>query len=92
LGAATAIILIWRAKGGVTMTDAAARLDRHADLHDQVKTAYWFIHHPSASDWIDVQIRRAAEDAKRINIDAVFKNSLPKNFYRAAVLLSALIC
>jgi len=73
------------------MTDAAARLDRHADLHDQVKTAYWFILHPSASDWIDVQIRRAAEDAKRINIDAVFKNSLPKNFYRAAVLLSALI-
>src|SRR4051812_13531372 len=39
-GAATAVFLGWRARGGETMSDAAARLDRQAGLHDQVKTAY----------------------------------------------------
>jgi hypothetical protein len=90
-GTTTAAVLGWRARGSETLADAAARLDRQADMHDQVKTAYWFIRHPSPSDWIDVQIRRTAQDAKRINIDSVFRYPVPKAFYRASALLLVLL-
>src|SRR5690242_8687455 len=54
---------IWRLRGRETLEDVAARLDHQAELHDQIKTAYWFIRHPAESPWVDAQIRRAARDS-----------------------------
>ena len=52
---------VWRLRGSETLADVAARLDRKAELYDQMKTAYWFIRHPASSPWVDAQLRRAAQ-------------------------------
>src|SRR4030095_4948016 len=42
------------------LEETAAQLDQKVGFCDELKSAYWFITHPRASEWIDVQIRRAS--------------------------------
>src|SRR5207253_2046432 len=51
-GLAAAVVLGWKTRSHETMADAAVSLDRRAGMQDQVKSAYWFIRHPSPSEWI----------------------------------------
>jgi len=92
---ATAVWLIWRTRGQETLSQAAANLDRLAHLQDQMKTAYWFIRHPSSqsssSEWIDVQINRAVENAERLKIETLYPGTIPKTFHRAFALMAVFV-
>jgi len=93
-GIATAAVLIWRtwkAQGQETMTGSAASLDRLAGLQDQITTAYWFIRHPSQSEWVEAQIRKTAESAGRLRVESLYPASTPRTFYRASALLAVLV-
>jgi len=50
--AATAAWIIWRTRGRDTLQRVAADVDRRADAHDEIKTAFWFIRNPQKSEWV----------------------------------------
>ena len=78
--------LVWRGVQKGTLKQAAVSVDKRADLHDELKTAFWFIHNPRPSEWIDEQIRRAAAKAKTLNLDVLYPRSIPKTSYIAAAM------
>src|SRR5207249_3276902 len=73
------------------LDQVAAQVDTQAALHDELKTAYWFITHPRASDWVDVQIRRASKNVSRLNIEHLCPRVIPNSSYAAAGLLAILV-
>src|SRR5438128_4578267 len=82
-----AAYVVWRSLYRATLRQAAAVIDRAAGLNDEIKTAFWFIHNPRPSEWVDVQIHRASISAKRMNLDTFFPRRIPKTSYVAAGLL-----
>jgi hypothetical protein len=92
---ATAAWLIWRTRGQETLSQAAANLDRLAHLQDQMKTAYWFIRHPSSqpssSEWIDVQIQKAVQKAEQLKIETLYPAKIPNTFQRAFALMAVFV-
>src|SRR5947209_6630014 len=57
--------VVWRILPKTTLKQAAASIDKVAGLNDEIKTAFWFIHNPRSSEWVDAQIHRAAKNAQR---------------------------
>src|SRR5689334_22587497 len=55
--------VVWRFMPRGTLEQAASSADKRAGLHDELKSAFWFINNPRGSEWIDAQIRRAANQA-----------------------------
>src|SRR5437016_182352 len=82
-----AAYVVWRSLYRATLRQAAAVIDKAAGLNDEIKTAFWFIHNPRPSEWVDVQIHRASISAKRMNLDTFFPRRIPKTSYVAAGLL-----
>src|SRR5207253_10117548 len=68
-GIATAIGLLWRTRGRNTLEQAAANIDLKADAHDEIKRAYWFIRNPKPSELVGTQVRRAAQNANRMQVE-----------------------
>jgi hypothetical protein len=60
---------------------------RAANLSDELKTAFWFIHNPRPSAWVDAQIRRAARNARNLNLDSLYPRQMPRTFYIAAGMI-----
>jgi hypothetical protein len=81
-----AIYVVWRSLGKATLRQAAAVVDKAAGLNDEIKTAFWFIHNPRPSQWVDLQIHRASLQAQRMNLDAFFPWRIPRASYVAAGL------
>src|SRR5207249_7280608 len=81
-----AAYVVWRSLYRATLRQAAAVIDRAAGLNDEIKTAFWFIHNPRPSEWVDFQIHRASISAKRMNLDTFFPRRIPKTSYIAAGL------
>ncbi len=78
---------IWRTIQKGTLLQAAASVDKTADLNDEIKTAFWFIRNPRPSDWVDAQIRRAARSAQSANLDQLYPRNIPKLSYIAAAMI-----
>src|ERR1700757_1655283 len=72
-----AAYVVWQGLRRGTLSQAAASIDRIAGLHDEIKTAFWFLTNPRRSEWVDVQIHRAASRAQGINIDTFFPRPVP---------------
>jgi hypothetical protein len=80
-GAALSALLLWvvgllflareRLAPRHTLADAAASADARAGLKDELATAWWFLEHPAASPWVDAQLARAAESARRLDTVAL---------------------
>src|SRR5439155_22242717 len=70
-----------------TLGQAAASIDTTADLHDEIKTALWFINNPRASEWVDAQLRRAARDAQGLNLDRLYPRRVPRTTYLAIAMI-----
>jgi hypothetical protein len=79
--------LVWRLLQKGTLGQAAASVDTKAELHDQIKTALWFIDNPRSSEWVDAQIRRAARDAQTLSLDRLYPRNVPKTSYLAAAMI-----
>src|SRR5262245_21069450 len=58
-GFSFAVYMINRFLRRGTLDQAAISIDHHAGLHDEIKTAFWFISNPRSSDWVEQQIQRA---------------------------------
>ncbi|HET9215579.1 MAG TPA: hypothetical protein VFR18_01290 [Terriglobia bacterium] len=87
-GVATVIWLFWRTRGlGESLQGIASSLDTRSSGHDQLKTAYWFIRNPKDSEWVQVQIRRAAASAQSIAVNTLYPRQLPRALYLAIGLV-----
>jgi hypothetical protein len=78
---------VWRIVQKGTLQEAAASADAHANLRDELKTAFWFIHNPRSSEWVDAQMRRAARNVRNLNLDILYPRHIPRTFYVAAGML-----
>jgi hypothetical protein len=79
--------VVWRVTQKGTLEHAAASVDERAGLHDELKTAFWFINNPRPSDWIDAQISRAARNAQSLNFDLLYPRHIPRTSYIAAAMI-----
>jgi hypothetical protein len=77
---------VWRAVQKGTLNQAAASADKNARLHDELKTAFWFINNPRPSECVYAQIQRAARNAQALNLDILYPHSIPKTSYIAAAM------
>jgi hypothetical protein len=82
-----AAFLVWRIAQRGTLEQAAASIDTNANLHDELKTAFWFVNNPRPSDWVDALIRRAARSSQNLNLDALFPRHIPKASYLAVAMI-----
>lgn len=87
----TLAYVLWRTRGRKSLSHVAATVDRQARLQDQLKTAYWFIQNPRASEWVDEQIRKTAEEARRIDVNTLYPRRFPKASFLAAGLACLLV-
>ncbi len=86
-GIATAAWIISRIRGTGDMRAAASSLDQNGQLQDQMKTAYWFLLHPSRSQWVDALIEQAARTARTLRIEVLYPATLPKSSKVSLILL-----
>lgn len=89
--AVTIAIVLWRARRRGTLEAAAASIDQRARLHDEMRTAYWFITNPRSSEWVERQIQRAAIDARGVDVTRTFRAPLPRGLYVAVPLVTLFI-
>lgn len=73
-------IALFAARGmrAIPLEQAAAAADALANLRDELKTGHWLLIHAQPSPLIDLQIRRAALTARRINLGEVFPVTMPR--------------
>jgi hypothetical protein len=93
IGASTALFaafFVWSQRGGSRLARAADVADSRGDLHDELKTAYWFMGRGSDSPWIDLQLNRAADTARRLDARKLVPTTIPKRFLTAFGLFVAL--
>ena len=90
-GLATAVWIIIRLRGKSPLAQVAGSIDKSERLNDQLKTAFWFIQNPRASDWVDVQIHRAAQTSARLRISKIFPRRVPRASYMVGALLFLLV-
>ena len=74
-----------------TLGAAAASADRKAALHDELTTAYWFSLQNRTSDWIALQLHRAAHSADALDVDRLYAWSTPRRIRTTAGLLLLLV-
>src|SRR5438477_7615309 len=79
--------VVWRVMQRGTLNEAAASVDKNADLNDEIKTAFWFINNPRPSEWVEVQLQRAARNAQSLNLDVFYPRHIPKTSYIAAAMV-----
>ncbi|HEX4999120.1 MAG TPA: hypothetical protein VFY29_12905 [Terriglobia bacterium] len=85
--AALIMLLAGWARKRTGLAQAAAKLDRAAQLDDEIKTALWFVENTSGSEWIDAQIVRAAAATGRLDLDRFFPHLAPKRTITVAALV-----
>jgi hypothetical protein len=78
--------ITWRALQRGTLNQAAVSADTKAGLHDELKTAFWFVNNPRPSEWVDAQVRRAASKAQSLRLELLFPRRIPKTAYLAAAM------
>ena len=88
---ATVAGMVLRMRGKSPLSQIAGNIDRQARLNDQLKTAYWFIENPRNSAWVDVQIHRTADEARRLRLSSIFPRQIPRASYLAGALLFLLV-
>jgi hypothetical protein len=70
-----------------TLAEAARSIDAKANLNDEIKTALWFIDNPRSSEWLDTQIRRAAQTAHSVQLNRLYPLTVPRSSYTAAAMI-----
>ena len=86
--------LVWSQIGARQLGRAAGVADRRGDLHDELKSAYWFMRQdrPSPqSEWIRTQVARAALTAGRLDVKRLVPTLIPQRFWLALGMWALLI-
>jgi uncharacterized protein (UPF0147 family) len=79
----------WRVSRKVSPGQAAAQADARARLHDELKSAWWFVSHEETSPFIEAQVARAASTASRLDARAIVPGRAPGALYAAIALAAA---
>ncbi len=74
-----------------SLARAAAEVDARAALHDELKTAYWFIAHPIASPWNAAQLEHAARSARALDVSRLLPMRVERGTLAASALISVLL-
>ena len=82
-----AVYSVWRLLRKGKLDEIAASIDTKARLHDELKTAFWFINNPRCSEWVDALIERAANRATGLDISYLYPRRIPKEAYLAASMI-----
>jgi len=85
------VYLVWHMVRRRSLQNTAASIDSKAGLHDEMKTALWFITNPSASHWIDAQIVRAATRTRTLDVKRLYPRSISNTVYIVAGMLAVFI-
>jgi hypothetical protein len=88
---ATVVWIVTRLRGKSSLSQVAGSIDSKEHLHDQLKTAYWFIQNPRHSEWVDAQIHHTAKAAGKLRLDSIFPRRFPRATYLACGLLFLLV-
>ena len=84
------VAVLWTQLRARQLAFAAGVADRRADLKDELKSAYWFLHQDRDSEWIDMQVSRAAATARGLDAKRVVPTVWPFRFWIALALLALL--
>src|SRR6185436_20024660 len=79
--------VVWRIVQKATLEQAAASIDKRAELKDELRTSFWFINNPRPSEWVDAQVRRAASHAQNLNLDVLYPRQIPKSSFISAAMI-----
>src|SRR5262245_10669329 len=89
------VYLATRLSGKGSLEHAAAAIDKKASLHDELKSAYWFVMNPTAikrsTDWVELQVRRAAQQVIQLDVERHYPRRIPSTLYVVMALVAAFI-
>jgi len=83
--------LAWSQIGAQQLGLAAAVADSRGNLHDEIKSAYWFMRQVHRTDWTDVQVARATETARGLEAKRLVPTEVPQRFWAAIGLGTILL-
>jgi hypothetical protein len=82
---------IWSQRAGQQLGIAAGVADSRGDLHDELKSAYWFMRQDFRTEWTDTQVARATETARNFPIKRLIPTEVPQRFWTALGLAAILV-
>lgn len=83
--------LAWSQYGAQHLGRAAVVADARGNLHDELKSAYWFMRQDHRTGWTDVQVERAALTARGLQPRGLVPTVVPQRFWGALGLGAILL-
>ena len=83
--------LVWSQINARQLGIAAGVADKRGDLHDELKSAYWFMRQDYRTGWTDAQVERAARTAGGLEIRKLVPTVLPQRLWGALALGAILL-
>jgi hypothetical protein len=85
------LFLAWSQIGARQLGLAAGVADSRGNLHDELKSAYWFMGQEHRTEWTDWQVERATETARNLSIKRLVPTVVPQRFWAALALTALLV-
>lgn len=83
--------LAWSQIGAQRLGLAAGVADTRAHLHDELKSAYWFMGEDDRTDWTEMQVARATVTARGLQVRQLVPTEVPQRFWAALLLGTMLV-
>ena len=83
--------LIWSQINARQLGIAAGVADQRGDLHDELKSAYWFMRQDYHTGWTEAQVERAAQTARGLELKKLVPTVLPQRLWGALALGAILL-
>ena len=87
----SAVFLIGTQYGARQLGRAAAIADTAGRLHDELKSAYWFMRQDHRTVWAEAQVHRATQTARGLQAKRLVPTIVPRRVWIAAVLSGILL-
>jgi len=85
------VLLVWTQYGARHLGRAAAVTDDRGNLHDEIKSAYWFMRQDYGTDWTKTQVQRAADTARRLEAKRLVPTIVPQRLWLAVAMLALIV-
>jgi len=83
--------LLWTQYGARHLGRAAVVADNAGGLHDELKSAYWFMRQEHRTAWTETQVQRAAQTARGLQPERLVPTIVPQRFWIALALGGILV-
>lgn len=85
------LFLAWSQIGARQLGLAAGVADSRGNLHDELKSAYWFMRQDYRTAWTRMQVARATETARNLQVKRLVPTLIPQRFWAALALAGLLV-